>query len=80
MNAMIVIRYTSPLGRVQHQVVGTKKNSWVFPHLPLWADLGVNKYFCDCPAFTLSVLLTESNLMVRFFSFGFRGEANWVWR
>ena len=64
----IVVRYTSPLERVQYQVVGTKKNCSVFPHLPPLTD-SVNKYFCDCPAFTLSVLLAESNLMARYFLF-----------
>jgi len=59
----IVIRYTSPLQRVQHQVVGTKRNCCVFPNLPVCKVSGVNKYFCDCPAFTLSVLSAESNFM-----------------
>ncbi|KAF9784377.1 hypothetical protein BJ322DRAFT_982598, partial [Thelephora terrestris] len=61
----IVVKYTSPLQRVQYQVVGTKRNRCVFPHLPACTDSGVNRYFCDCPAFTLSVLSTESNLMAR---------------
>jgi len=60
-----VIRYTSPLQRVQHQVVGTKRNCYVFPNLPVWANSGVNRYFCDCPSFTLSVLSAESNLMCK---------------
>ena len=60
----IVVRYTSPLRRVQYQVVGTKRNCCVFPSLPAWTDSGVNKYFCDCPAFILSVLSAESNFMV----------------
>ena len=70
----VVVRYTSPLQRVQHQVVGTKRNCCVFPSLPTWTDTGVKKYFCDCPAFTLSVLSAESNFMasVLFRPFGQR--------
>ena len=64
---LVVIKYVSPLQRVQYQVVGTKKNCCVFPRLVGPADMGVNKYFCDCPAFTLSVLSAESNLMARIF-------------
>jgi len=60
-----VVRYTSPLQRVQYQVAGTKKNHYVFPNLPVWTDCGVNRYFCDCPAFTLSVLSAESNFMCK---------------
>jgi len=71
-----VVRYTSPLERVQYQVVGTKKNSCVFPSLPIWTDLGVNRYFCDCPTFTLFVLLAESSLMARLFPSIFGVEAN----
>ena len=62
MNATVV-RYTSPLQRIQLQVVGTKRNCCVFPSLPVWTNSGVNKYFCDCPAFTLSVLSAEANFM-----------------
>lgn len=78
----IVIRYTSPLQRVQYQVVGTKTNCYVFPSLPVWTDSQVNKYFCDCPAFTLSVLSAESNFMASAFSrhFGRVNKADWVWR
>jgi len=60
-----VVRYTSPLQRAQYQVMGTKRNCYPFPNLPVRADLGVNKYFCDCPAFTLSVLSAESNFMCK---------------
>jgi len=60
-----VIRYTSPLQRVQHQVVGTKRNCYVFPDLPVRTDFEVKRYFCDCPAFTLSVLSAESNFMCK---------------
>lgn len=60
-----VVKHTSPLQRAQYQVTGTKGNCRVFPHLPGWADSAVNKYFCDCPAFTLSVLSVESNLMCK---------------
>ncbi|KAF9645279.1 hypothetical protein BDM02DRAFT_3120507 [Thelephora ganbajun] len=60
-----VIKYMSPLQRIQYQVVGTKRNCYVFPGLPVWTDSGVNRYFCDCPAFTLSVLSAESNLMCK---------------
>lgn len=60
-----VVKYTSPLQRVQYQVAGTKKNCCVFPHLPASTESGVNRYFCDCSAFTLSVLSAESNLMCK---------------
>ena len=66
---VIVIRYTSPLQRVQHQVVGTKRNCYVFPNLTACTGSGVNRYFCDCPAFTLSVLSAESNFMASAFLF-----------
>jgi len=64
----IVVRYTSPLQRTQYQVAGTKRNCYVFHNLPAWSDSGLNRYFCDCPAFTLSVLLAESNFMASAFS------------
>ena len=60
----IVVRHASPLQRIQYQAVGTKRNCYVFPNLPVRSDSGVSRYFCDCPAFTLSVLSAESNFMV----------------
>jgi len=60
-----VVRYTSPLQRTQYQVTGTKRDCYVFPKLPVWSDSGVNGFFCDCPAFTLSVLSAGSNFMCK---------------
>ena len=63
----IVIKYASPLQRIQYQVTGTKRNCYVFHNLPAWSDSGLNRYFCDCPSFTLSVLSAESNFMASAF-------------
>jgi len=63
----IVVRYASPLQRIQYQVAGTKRDCYVFPNLPVWSGSGVNRCFCDCPTFTLSVLSAESNFMASAF-------------
>ena len=53
----------------------------MFHNLPAWSDSGLNRYFCDCPAFTLSVLSAESNFMASaFFVLLAVKRANWVWR
>lgn len=56
-NAVSVILYTSPMGRTHLQVTGsTSRYSVRFLEEGTW---------CDCPAFTFSVLLSQTHYMVK---------------
>ncbi|KAH9951551.1 hypothetical protein B0H21DRAFT_180561 [Amylocystis lapponica] len=57
-----VIKYTTPWGRSQYEVLGTTANYSVF------LALGTPSHslsYCTCPAFAYSVLLSESHLMCK---------------
>ncbi|KAI0930153.1 hypothetical protein AcW1_008910 [Taiwanofungus camphoratus] len=62
-----VLKYVTPWGRVQYEVLGSTASYTVFPDL-FYPGSSVH-FYCTCPAFAYSVLSSESQLMVgTFFS------------
>ncbi|KZT10704.1 uncharacterized protein LAESUDRAFT_345824 [Laetiporus sulphureus 93-53] len=59
-----VIKYKTPWGRPQYEVLGSTASYSVFPELlsPGPNPLGC---YCTCPAFAYSVLLSDSQLMCK---------------
>ncbi|KAI0066132.1 hypothetical protein BV25DRAFT_1504144 [Artomyces pyxidatus] len=57
-----VVKYVSPWGRPYFQVIGSTGTYTVFPQLPLSSRAPA---FCSCPAFSYSVLITDSQLMCK---------------
>ncbi|OJT06964.1 Zinc finger SWIM domain-containing protein 7 [Trametes pubescens] len=58
-----VIVYNTPWGRPQYEVLGSTATYAVFPGLP--SGGGHTLAYCTCPAYAYSVLLSETQLMVR---------------
>lgn len=57
-----VIKYITPWGRSQYEVLGSTANYTVFIELPAVGSGSLE--YCTCPAFAYSVLKSESQLMV----------------
>ncbi|KAH9892791.1 hypothetical protein C8Q73DRAFT_73117 [Cubamyces lactineus] len=58
-----VIVYRPPWGRPQYEVLGSTSSYSVFPGLP--SPKGPALAYCTCPAYTYSVLLSETQLMCK---------------
>lgn len=58
----IVIKYNTPWGHTQYQVLGSTSTYAVFLGVPKTKRKTAD--YCTCPAFTFSVLLSDSELMV----------------
>jgi len=59
-----VIRYISPISRTHLQVIGSTTRYNVKLDLPLGSQHS-SKFWCSCPAFTFSVLLSETHFMCK---------------
>ncbi|KAI0930152.1 hypothetical protein AcW1_008910 [Taiwanofungus camphoratus] len=58
-----VLKYVTPWGRVQYEVLGSTASYTVFPDL-FYPGSSVH-FYCTCPAFAYSVLSSESQLMCK---------------
>ncbi|PCH43384.1 hypothetical protein WOLCODRAFT_75141, partial [Wolfiporia cocos MD-104 SS10] len=58
-----VIKYKTPWGRAQYEVLGSTNSYAVFPEM-LLTNMQPMAY-CTCPAFAYSVLLSGSQLMCK---------------
>jgi len=56
-----VIRYISPVSRTHLQVIGSTARY----NVKLDLLFGSGKFWCSCPAFTFSVLLSETHFMCK---------------
>ncbi|KAI0930154.1 hypothetical protein AcV5_006940 [Taiwanofungus camphoratus] len=60
---VVVLKYVTPWGRVQYEVLGSTASYTVFPDL-FYPGSSVH-FYCTCPAFAYSVLSSESQLMCK---------------
>lgn len=63
-----VIKYKTPWGGIQYEVYGSTANYTVFPGLPGSSPDTPPAFYCTCPAFAYSVLLSQNQIMVNTFS------------
>ncbi len=63
-----MIMYKTSWGRPQYEVLGSTATYAVFPGLP--SPGGYKLAYCTCPAYAYSVLLSETQIMVRAMNMG----------
>ncbi|EPT04531.1 hypothetical protein FOMPIDRAFT_38954, partial [Fomitopsis schrenkii] len=60
-----VIKYKTPWGGIQYEVYGSTANYTVFPGLPGSSPDTPPAFYCTCPAFAYSVLLSQNQIMCK---------------
>ncbi|KAI0730327.1 hypothetical protein C8Q72DRAFT_823798 [Fomitopsis betulina] len=60
-----VVKYKTPWGSIQYEVYGSTANYTVFPGLLGSSSNGPPAFYCTCPAFAYSALLSQTQIMCK---------------